>query len=57
MKRGDKMDAVETRKNGLVDLQTLAEEINQEHRKCKEAFSKGLQHAISAGKLLIQAKG
>ena len=43
---------------GIVtaDLATLAERINQEHAACVAAFRSGLQHALEAGRLLLEAK-
>lgn len=37
-------------------LPQLAERINQEHRACEAALNTGLQHALEAGRLLIEAK-
>jgi len=37
-------------------LGKLADEINTEHRRCEEAVSSALEHAIRAGELLAQAK-
>lgn len=37
-------------------LATLAEQINHEHRQCTAAVNAGLQHALEAGRLLIEAK-
>ena len=37
-------------------LAELAQRINQEHEQCCDAFTAGLQHALNAGDLLIQAK-
>lgn len=39
-----------------LDLSTLADEINAEHRSCDEALREGLRHALRAGELLIEAK-
>ena len=40
-------------KESLTDL---AQEINKEHHLCDESLKAGLEHAMSAGKLLIRAK-
>ena len=37
-------------------LPGLAGRINEAHRLCEQAFREGLQHAITAGELLIEAK-
>lgn len=37
-------------------LTDLASKINQEHRACSEAVNKGLEHALSCGRLLTEAK-
>ena len=37
-------------------LNTLATHINEEHRRCEEAFRSTLEHALRAGELLIEAK-
>lgn len=37
-------------------LNTLATRINEEHRRCEEAFRSTLEHALRAGELLIEAK-
>ena len=37
-------------------LTTLAAEINHHHRQAESAMRSGLEHALAAGKLLIQAK-
>lgn len=39
-----------------LSLITLASEINSEHENCNIAILDGLQHAIKAGELLLQAK-
>jgi hypothetical protein len=39
-----------------VTLPELAEQINAEHRQCEAALQSGLQHALEAGRLLIEAK-
>ena len=41
------------REKSLVDL---AKKINKEHRLCEESLKAGLQHALTAGELLIKAK-
>jgi hypothetical protein len=38
------------------DLAVLAKGIRQAHEHCRAAFSKGLEHAVEAGRLLIQAQ-
>jgi Protein of unknown function (DUF3102) len=40
----------------LERLDTLAERINEEHRKVEAAMGRALQHARRAGKLLVEAK-
>ena len=40
----------------LERLDTLAEQINEEHRKVEAAMANTLQHARRAGKLLLEAK-
>jgi hypothetical protein len=42
--------------DALVPLTDLAEQINAEHQACEQAFRSGVQHAINAGNLLIQAR-
>jgi hypothetical protein len=37
-------------------LNTLATRINVEHRRCEVAFRSGVEHALRAGELLIEAK-
>lgn len=39
-----------------MDLATLADQINAEHRACDEALREGLAHAVRAGELLVEAK-
>jgi hypothetical protein len=39
-----------------ASLQELAQQINQAHRGCEAAAKAGLQHAMNAGRLLIEAK-
>jgi hypothetical protein len=39
------------------DLNTLSEDINREHRRCEEAVSAALEHALRCGELLGEAKG
>lgn len=46
----------ELRLMDTLDLITLADEINAEHRACDEALRAGLNHAVRAGELLIKAK-
>lgn len=38
------------------DLDSLATQINDEHRRCESDLQSALQHAINAGQLLIEAK-
>jgi N6-adenosine-specific RNA methylase IME4 len=38
------------------DLAALAVQINAEHRACEENLKAGLEHALEAGRLLLQAK-
>src|SRR5262245_5404335 len=45
-----------TRDIANLDLGQLAENIQQAHLRCRAALHQGLQHALEAGKLLIQAK-
>jgi hypothetical protein len=44
-------------KQKSATLESLAQQINEEHRQCETAFSSGLEHAIRAGELLEEAKG
>jgi hypothetical protein len=37
-------------------LNTLATHINEEHRRCETAFRSGVEHALKAGELLLEAK-
>jgi hypothetical protein len=37
-------------------LNTLTKRINEEHRRCEAAFRSGVEHALRAGELLIEAK-
>jgi len=39
-----------------ADLATLAERINAEHHAAEAALNSGLQHALEAGRLLLEAK-
>lgn len=39
-----------------TELSQLAKRINEEHAKCERALKDGLQYAVEAGKLLIEAK-
>lgn len=49
------MSATElVRSNSLADL---AARIQQEHKAAVSAVKRGCEHAIAAGKLLIEAKG
>jgi hypothetical protein len=41
----------------LEKLDTLAARINEEHRACETAANAALTHAMSAGELLMEAKG
>ena len=38
------------------DLSVLADKINEAHRRCEEAMTTGLQHALEVGQLLVKAK-
>ena len=40
----------------VQSLEALASEINAEHKQCLEALQKGLEHALSIGEKLIEAK-
>ena len=40
----------------LPSLDSLASRIRHAHEQCRATFSAGLDHAVSAGKLLMQAK-
>ncbi len=42
--------------SGIERLNTLATRINEEHRRCEAAFRSGVEHALKAGELLIEAK-
>ena len=42
--------------SNAVDLDQLAQRINDEHEKANAAFEKGLGHALTAGQLLLEAK-
>ena len=39
------------------NLDTLAECINEEHRRCEAAVTSALEHALAAGDLLLEARG
>jgi hypothetical protein len=39
-----------------ADLPDLAARANEEHRQCEQACKEGLQHALEAGRLLLEAK-
>jgi len=41
---------------GPAELHSLAEQINEQHDKCKVALTAGVEHAIKAGTLLTEAK-
>jgi hypothetical protein len=41
----------------LDKLGGLAKQINEEHRRCEEAVTAALDHALRAGDLLAEAKG
>jgi len=41
---------------GELRLQDLAERINEEHDNCERSLRQGLQHALNAGGLLIEAR-
>jgi hypothetical protein len=46
--------------NALVrktDLRGLAKRIDAEHRECERSLKAGLEHALKAGQLLLEAKG
>jgi hypothetical protein len=43
-------------RQGTTDLVALAAQINAEHQACQAAITSGLQHAVAAGRLLLQAK-
>jgi hypothetical protein len=47
---------IEAKNAGGLNLETLADRINEEHRRCEEALKEGLRHALRAGELLIEAK-
>ena len=42
--------------NNLPALDALADKINTEHQACHSAMQKGLEHALEAGRLLLEAK-
>jgi hypothetical protein len=42
--------------NDLIPQNELADRINAEHEEVKKAFRHGAEHAIEAGRLLVQAK-
>ena len=42
--------------NNLPALDALADKINAEHEACRSAMRKGLEHALEAGRLLLEAK-
>lgn len=42
--------------NTMTTLNTLAADINREHHLAEESAQTAVEHAISAGELLIQAK-
>src|SRR4051794_13759749 len=44
------------KKRDGASLETLAMKINEEHRRCEQAFKVGLGHALKAGELLVEAK-
>jgi hypothetical protein len=41
----------------VATLPALADQINHHHRQCEAAMQSGLQHALEAGRLLVEAKG
>jgi len=47
---------METNTTTLAPLPQLAEQINHHHRACEAAMNRGLDHALQAGRLLIEAK-
>lgn len=49
--------ALADRPNRTEPLSTLADQINDHHRKAESAIRSGLDHALEAGRLLIEAKG
>ena len=42
--------------NNLPALDALADRINAEHQACHAAVKKGLEHALEAGRLLLETK-
>jgi len=52
---GGELVQVQTPATGL-SLSDLADRINQEHAKCEAAMNTSLQHALKAGRLLLEAK-
>ncbi len=42
--------------NNLLALDALAARINTEHEACRSAMQKGLEHALEAGRLLLEAR-
>lgn len=42
--------------NNLPALDALADKINTEHEACRASMQKGLEHALEAGRLLLEAK-
>ncbi len=40
----------------VLGLEALAAQINAEHRACEASLSRGLEHALNAGRLLLEAK-
>jgi len=50
------MQSTLTHKSGQLALADLAERINAEHHAAEQALNAGLQHAMRAGELLLQAK-
>ena len=45
------------KQNKAGSLATLAQRINEQHRKAEAAMRSGLEHALEAGRLLMEAKG
>jgi hypothetical protein len=50
------MDAMNTNTTVAPSLADLAQRIRAEHEGARAAITRGLQHAMTAGDLLIQAK-
>src|SRR5690242_3025151 len=39
------------------ELQDIAAHVNESHRQCEQSLKQGLEHALEAGRLLLEAKG